>query len=171
MSVKKNFDFEESKSDWDFKSNEEYMAYLEYAEEKKPVLEAKIAELEHELSAMKRLTSKKALPNLKVRPYMRIRKGTGIQEARGDSNYPVWNAMVDLAKNIFIGEDGKKMRYARQKISELPEQDYFLIISFLNEIIPIWNKYFVEANADLIEELGNNNEHERIYENIPGDPA
>lgn len=171
MSDKNKFDFEESKSDWDFKSNEEYMAYLEYAEEKKPVLEAKIAELERELSTMKRLTSKNALPNLKVRPYMRIRKGMGVQEARGDSNYSAWNAMVDLAKSIFIGEDGKKMRYARQKISELPEQNYFFIISFLNEIIPIWNKYFIEANADLIEELGNNNEHEKIYENITGDPA
>ena len=39
-----------------------------------------------------------------------------------------------------------------KKIRDMSTEDFKLSLSFLDEVIPIWNKYFLKANKDLINE-------------------
>lgn len=65
-----------------------------------------------------------------------------------------WNYLRYLAislhrkKKDSWGLDENKYK----KIRDMSTEDFKLSLSFLDEVIPIWNKYFLKANKDLINE-------------------
>lgn len=40
-----------------------------------------------------------------------------------------------------------------KRINEMSAEDFKISLDFLNEVIPIWNRYFLTANKDLIDEI------------------
>ena len=101
---------------------------------------AELSELEHKSFA--RL--------LKEDMLTAIRRGEAIE-----FNFSTeWNYLRHLAISLHRKKKDSwgLTEHKYKKIRDMSTEDFKLSLSFLDEVIPIWNKYFLKANKDLINE-------------------
>lgn len=120
--------------------------------ERKEELKKIIADAQEEL---------KQLNNYRVAGRVRCEMITSIY--RGKTSFSptemCWIHLLGLAKELYRGNKDFNVitpsfkKYKKyKKIEEMPAEDFEFMISMLDEIIPIWNKYFLEANKEFINE-------------------
>lgn len=64
-----------------------------------------------------------------------------------------WKILQELAKHLWVtpkfGNGGLWLERRVKKIKDMTEEEQTLAVDFLNEIIPIWNKYSILANKEV----------------------
>ena len=130
-----------------FASAEEFANYIKENANEEKRLENLIENLRNELSETKKKRNIKLENCLVTLPYTSVL----CYQPSFEVTSKVWLTFRDLTKRLFIKRFDTSGRVAYTDLDRLPPEEKYLVCNFLNEIIPIWNKYFLEANAEYLD--------------------